>query len=300
MLKKIINKLFSTNEWYIGLVKQDIESFINNKELLEIEWVVKPNNIDYYADPFFFDETSIIFEEFNIENGYGEIKRINFKGEKLPLNGELNSIPAHQSFPFIFTLGDKKYCIPEMSEFNQVRLYSIENDQLTYCKTLVENFPGIDSTLLYINDEFWLFSTHNEQPGSLYIFHSTDLFSVFTSHQSNPIYMNDAISRNAGSPLIFQNRIYRPVQSCVNFYGEAIVIREITVLNQNEFIECDLFTIQPQDPYRDGIHTLNYSNGTFVVDGKMSKFSLSTPWRKMKKKMNIKIKTKERELLNGE
>jgi hypothetical protein len=299
MVNKLIQKLFYSSEWFIGVVRQDLSSLIKEKQLLSIEWFDKPKKIDYYADPFFFDENSLIFEEFNIENGYGEIKRINFSGEKLPLKGDLNNIPAHQSFPFIFTLEDQKYCIPEMAEFNQINLYSINNDEIKFSKTLVDDFPGLDTTLLFLKGNYWLFTTHNDQPGSLYIYHSKSLKESFIPHNANPIYMNDRISRNAGSLLLSEGKVYRPVQSCVKTYGEAIVIREITVLNQKEFSEKDLFIIKPQSPFNEGIHTLNYCNGNFVVDGKKNKFSLFTPFRKYNKNKSIKIKTKEREQFSG-
>lgn len=292
--KSIIKKLFITNEWYIGVVEQSVDNLMKNEELSKINWLSKATNVDYHADPFFFDDSSIIFEEFDIKRGYGEIKLIDFNGNYLSLKGDLNKIPAHQSFPFIFYDQAQKYCIPEMSEYGEIRLYKIINNNIVFNKILIPDFPGVDTNIIFHNDRVWLLTSHNDEPGSLYIFYSNSLFDEFKAHILNPVYKKNSISRNGGGVFEHDNDFYRPVQSCIKSYGEALLIKKVISLTENEYVEEDCFNIYPQSPFNEGIHTLNYQNGKFLVDGRSSRFLLTNPIRKLMKVLNIKLKTKLR------
>ena len=75
------------------------------------------------------------------------------------------------------------------------------------------------------------------------------------------------VGRNGG--LIIENdNIYRVQQrQGFDFYGEALGVAKITLLNDDEYEEEKIFQVEPNFfDNIEGTHTLNYKSGLLVLD----------------------------------
>ena len=70
----------------------------------------------------------------------------------------------------------------------------------------------------------------------------------------------------AGNFFVCNGKIYRPAQVCIESYGDAVSIQEVTY-NNEKWIFRELRRIYSPHPDMDlGFHTFNVYNGIIVVD----------------------------------
>jgi len=65
------------------------------------------------------------------------------------------------------------------------------------------------------------------------------------------------------------NSVYRPTQNCAEYYGKSIILQKIIHLDEEKFEEITEteLTIQKNNKFNFGIHTINITNDVIVVDG---------------------------------
>jgi hypothetical protein len=301
-LSFIFNKLFIYDKWNIGYVYQTPESLIQSGKLNgNINWL-REDKVDYAADPFGIEingRTHIFYEELNLWKGRGEIMMLdslNFKNKK-KVCGIIKQ-PLHISYPYIFTAEDRFYCIPETSAAKQIALYQVNKEQpqkLKKIKVLITGSAFVDSSMIYFEGMYWLFTSISGKQGKLYVFYSDTLIGAFKAHAQNPIAVAPEVSRSAGRLFIVNEKLYMPSQNPEKCYGGSIIMNEITRLSENEFQYRTTFEILPQLPYNEGLHTINFTGGLLIVDGKRRVFSILNPF----KKVIMKIRNRHKNLLNN-
>ena len=129
----LFNKLFACDKWNIGYLSQTPENFILSGKLAgEITWLPE-DTMDYAADPFpalIDGRMHLYYEELNFWKGKGELMvldSMSFKGKKkVP---DLYDHNVHLSYPYVFSIENKTYCIPESAEANEVVLYEVNTDE---------------------------------------------------------------------------------------------------------------------------------------------------------------------------
>lgn len=291
LLRRYFTKLFISDKWNIGYVKQTPEDLIRSQQLNgKINWF-KEYNADYAADPFIINikgRTHVFYEELNFWKGKGEIlvtEGLCFKKRK-KVRGIMNG-SVHLSYPHLFQVKDKLYCIPETSAAKQVALYQVDKDNPHIFRKIRVLLHGdfVDSSMIYYQDKYWLFTSLTGKPGDLYIFYADSLLSAFKAHAQNPVKVDNHASRSAGGLFIVDEKLYMPGQNPEKCYGGSIVINEITTINETEFKYHSVFELLPQSPYNGGLHTINFAEGLLIVDGKRSVFSALTPIKKMVRKI---------------
>jgi hypothetical protein len=254
---------------------------------LEISIGCQESTADYAADPFAVlinGKMHLYYEELSFWRGRGVIMvtdGFTFKRKKR-VTGIMDP-SVHLSYPCLFKEKDKLYCIPETSAAKQVALYGIDNNDPAKFKKLRVLLSGeayVDSSIIFYQQKYWLFTSRSGQRGELFIFHSDTLLGSFKPHALNPITVANHVSRAAGSLFMVDKKLYMPSQNPQKCYGGSIVINEITRLNESDFQYQTAFDLLPQLPYGGGLHTINFVGDMLIVDGKRKVFSLLNPIKK--------------------
>jgi hypothetical protein len=292
ILDSIRNKLFSYDKWNIGYILQTPENLILTQQLNgKINWL-REDDADYAADPFAVNingHMHLYYEELNFWKGKGEIMMMDamhFKNKK-KVNGIMkNSI--HLSYPYLFTADDSLYCIPETASAKQVALYQIDAEnpsKFKKIKVILEGQAFVDSSIIYFQNKYWLFTSVSGKQGELYVFYSDTLEDSFKAHSLNPINVASNVSRSAGRLFIVGKKLYMPSQNPEICYGGSVMINEITTITETDFQYNTAFELLPQLPYDQGLHTINFAGDLLIVDGKRKVFSVLGPVKKVIRKL---------------
>ena len=119
-LDKFFNKV-----WHVGFQQEKFNKFSFYKSKI----LNNPKNT-FLADPFVIEyqnENYIFVEEFNFKNKKGIIsvyKILKNDSQRVGVALEEN---FHLSFPYIFKFENDYYMLPETSDANEIRLYSVNN-----------------------------------------------------------------------------------------------------------------------------------------------------------------------------
>ena len=228
-----------------------------------------PNATVILADPFLFvkDGTLYLFyEHLNKWFGTGRICMRSTKDLKI-WTDEVDVLvePFHLSFPFVFEDDSKVYMLPETGGDKSIRLYEAEDDTLTKWKLVNKLMEGEEpwyDTVIHKKDgKYYLFTGHDDNVHQeQYMFVADSLMGPYKEHPMSPIYKGRDGGRNAGSIIEQNGDLYRPVQVCVNSYGEQTSVMKIETLTPTDYKEV-LYKKNIIDthipPYKEGGHQWN-------------------------------------------
>jgi hypothetical protein len=197
----------------------------------------------------------------------------------------------HLSYPYLVEENGCLYCVPETSEAKEIALYQVDQEnpsQLTKIKVLVSGKAFVDSSIIYHENRYWLFTSVSGDHHHLYIYHSKTLNGQYTGHYQNPIPVEKEFCRAAGSLFKVGKSLYRPTQNPINRYGGSIIINEIETLSEKAFSTINKFEILPDKPYNKGLHNISFANNIIVIDGKRKVMSLMMPFKKIVRNLRRK------------
>lgn len=285
--KNAMAKLFCYDKWNIGHILQTPEDFIAKKRISRgVKWLPE-DSIDYRADPFparISGRVYVMYEELSFWNGKGRIMIIDgFQNGSSKMVRGISAQNIHLSYPYLFKANGTLFCIPETCHYNRIDLFEVDSNHpeiLINRKTLVSGAKFVDSSIVFFENRYWLFTSIANQYGSLYLYHSDSLLNEFVAHSLNPISVGIAQSRSAGSLFFVGNALYMPTQNPQRCYGGSIVVNRISKLTPFEFCSETCFEVFPQAPYTEGIHTINFCDGLLIIDGKRKIRSLMAPFKK--------------------
>jgi hypothetical protein len=233
----------------------------------------------FYADPFLItkdDIHHIFFEEYLYEAGKAHISVIEIKNKEIAAPRTVLKTPYHLSYPFIFSYEGNYYMIPESVANKTVELYKAENfpDRWVFVMNLMEGVELIDVTLHFYEDRWWLFANNANHPfvstnDQLLLFYSDALFSNnWSAHHQNPIATHIDNCRPAGRIFSQGKKLFRPAQNNASEqYGYGLKINEVMILNENEYREREVLSVEPKELGLKAIHHLDFSRGIVVIDG---------------------------------
>lgn len=221
------------------------------------------------ADPFLFvmDGTLYLFYE-HLTRWFGKGRICMRKTSDLITWSEEKDVlvePFHLSFPYVFEDDGKVYMLPETGGDKSITLYEALDKTLTkwqkVSKLMEGGEPWYDSVIHKKDGKYYLFTGHdNDVQQVQHLFVADSLTGPYTEHPSSPICEGRDRARNAGSIIKNDNELYRPVQVCMNGYGEQTSVMKIETLSPAEYKET-LFKkdiIDTQTPsYRMGGHQWN-------------------------------------------
>ncbi len=278
----------------MGVVEMPIHEFLSQPQNVKVYWMKEPNGLSFYADAFAFssnDKLEIYIEEFIGSQRKGVISKSVFADNKFSNPEKVFEFEIHLSYPNLFIHNNKKYCIPETCGLNEIALYVIEQNEWKKVKVLIENFAGVDSTILQWNNKWWLFCTEKKNKNAdvaLHIFYADDLFGTWKPHVKNPVKSDRTSARPGGTFFVNEGKLFRPSQDSSKTYGGRIVINEIVELTENTFEEKPVAYVEPsqlQGIYKDGLHTLSAAGNYTVIDAKRNLFTLRNLLPALRKKL---------------
>lgn len=227
---------------------------------------LNPNANVILADPFLFvknDTLYLFYEHLTRWFGRGRIcmrstkDLCNWTEEK-----DVLVEPFHLSFPFVFEEDGKVYMLPETGGDKSITLYEAEDETLTnwrkVCKLKEDETPWYDSIIYKKDNCYYLFTGHDDNVNQIqHLFVANSLKGPYREHPYSPICEGRDRARNAGSIIECSGDLYRPVQVCVNSYGEQTSIMKIDTLTPECYKEV-VFKKNIIDtkisPYRNGGH----------------------------------------------
>jgi len=235
----------------------------------------------FWADPFpvEYNGKTFIFVEEQIGHRNGTLGVIELYND-LSHSGFIPILekPYHLSFPNVFfVIEDKRniwYMVPETPETKTIELYRALDFPFKweFETTLMNDVIAADSTILYHDEKWWLFTSMKSDSTPLNANLSVFFSNVFptdhwTAHPLNPVVSTLENSRMAGKIFINEGILFRPAQNCLKDYGKETNINKILVLTPADYKEEKIKTIFPERKlHAVCTHTLNYSEHYMLRD----------------------------------
>ncbi len=256
----------------IGFVEENVDDVINGKSIT-VNWLKHSYKDRWFADPFILDVTDDEFVVL-VEEWYDPIQRGRISKLIVDRNTyELKSLKVmidegfHMSFPAITRKPDGIYIQPECGATHRLVEYKYNEEQDHFEKiNVICDLPLTDSVRNTLFNEDLMFSTklpdaNGKELGIYYWNKSQSRYQI-----KDYYHFQENLSRMAGNFFICNGKIYRPAQVCIESYGDAVSIQEVTY-NNEKWIFRELRRIYSPHPDMDlGFHTFNVYNGIIVVD----------------------------------
>ncbi len=238
----------------------------------------------FWADPHIIrknDKYYIFIEEllYAENKGFISVIEMDNNGNYKPPVKVLET-DYHLSYPFLIEDNNKLFMIPESNANNTIDLYQCVNFPLKWelVTTLINNIKAADSTIIYRDNIYWLFTNvlRNERSSihdELHIFFSDKLISNnWESHPKNPVISDVKRSRPAGNFFEYNEDIYRPSQNCSKQYGYGMKINKVIKLTKTEYKETVIDSIFPDwDKKLSATHTINSVEKLTIIDALMKR-----------------------------
>lgn len=244
-------------------------------DLRKFHWIESPRG-HFYADPFLvkhLDKPWVFFEDYDYDRRKGVISCAEvIEDGRLSKSIPALEMPYHLSYPCVFRDHGQLHMIPESVANQTVNLYHCLRfpDRWEQVKVLFEG-PAVDTTVWIEDGMYWFFVTMQDQRGAgiqLWLFYSRSLTGEWIRHPRNPISTDVRLSRGGGAIYRQDGRLFRPSQDCSGNYGRRFKLNEIQVLNEREYRERPVVTVDANGMRRMiGTHTYSRLDRIEVIDG---------------------------------
>lgn len=282
IFKRIYDHLVRERCWNIGFITNGLRGVMEGQEL-RIEPMRHEYKDRWFADPFILDandnEITLLVEDYEISKKKGRISRLVVDREDYRLK-EIEKVidcAYHLSFPCVVRRGDEIFVMPEALDSEGLTVYKYD-EQENKCrphKTLTSD-RLTDAILTEAMGEELLLSTKQPYDSpTLYVYRRNDKdgFSATDEYR-----FEDRTARNAGNIFAYNNQLYRPAQDCRWWYGQGVVVQQITneqgKLRFNEVRR--LYSTCPMFP--DRLHTFNVYDDTIAVDMAANVYPRLSKW----------------------
>lgn len=282
----LLDDIYKSPEGFFWTMYQKIDSSLSVEKIVERvnkintkHFKVIDNQFQTLADPFLFkyeNDMYVFFEKINLQrwnprlnDGTGEIyccKLSNIDGKLTYSKPTLVlSTEFHLSYPMLLKDGENIYMLPEQKLSGGLQLYKCVSfpNEWKHVKTLIIG-RFVDSNIFYYNNMYWLFAISTDKKNSRFkeeLYYAPTLVTRHWNHHST-INVTEKIHsrRGAGNIFMKDGKIYRPVQHNKDYYGQGVLILEITKLSTTEYEEKPVGIIN-----RD-VHTINMLDDWIVID----------------------------------
>jgi len=305
LTKQLINKLtfhftelIFAEKWQTGLVKARPADLVSEYSYIvdeeDAEWLGALGNDRYFADGFALKAEGrlhLMFEDYDyrkrkaIISSSWYVERESAFSAPVPVLEE----PWHLSYPFLFKADGQTWCMPESLSHGAIELYRLDQvaGKLLHHKTLISGVAAADPTLVFHQNHWYLFFTPAHATNvELHIWHADTLDGPFEPHELNPVKADISNSRPAGSFFNLDGKLYRPAQDCSQTYGGLVVINEVKLLTEKEFLEMPVTSLKPPVGYT-GLHTISFAGDYLYFDCKKPVFSLASSIWQLKRRLHL-------------
>ncbi len=276
-VKQRFKNLFYFDQWILMFKLNKSQSIATS--LYQFKKIIPPKD-RIWADPFITYKEGIYYifiEEllFSQNKGFISVIEMDDKGNYTKPEKVLET-DYHLSYPHIIEVVGEVYMLPETKSNKTIELYKCVEFPYKWKleKVLMRGVNAVDSTIFYYNEKYWMFTNMVRNPGAsshdeLFLFHSDQLKSDnWKAHPQNPIVSDVRKARPAGKIFMMNEKIYRPSQNCSGHYGYGLKINEIKIINENEYEEITVDSIEPDwDRKIKGTHTINTEQNLTLIDG---------------------------------
>ncbi len=266
------------SDWEIGYCVCNPYDYIFNDAKISPVWFKQPISV-FCADPFVVAKDNKIFlfyEEYIKAEAKGIIKC-------KVLNSSLDIIEdvsvlilnTHLSFPFIFEDNGHFYMMPENAVSGKLTIYRATNFPFQWETHSVLLEEPCSDAILYKNNEFWhLIYTKagTNENGTLYMRTAKTLWEDW-NNINEVIVINSRKNdiRNAGNFFRHNNRLFRFSQKCDTAYGESLLLKHITFLNETKLYEEEVKTLQNYFGANVHFHSLNFLANMLFFDRRIER-----------------------------
>jgi hypothetical protein len=173
--------------------------------------------------------------------------------------------PYHLSYPFVFWYEGELLMLPETSAARRIELYRCIEfpDRWELDTVLIDNFAGVDGTLWFQNDRWWLFVDVKDE---LHLMYANSPRGPWQQHPRNPVKSDARSTRPAGRIFHHGYDTIRPSQDCSVQYGREVVFNKITKLNIYDYAEVEIARLCTPWNGNTACHTFNRLGDITVVD----------------------------------
>lgn len=270
-------RTLNRNRWNLAFFPESELENVLSGDYKGIRWMKYGFHDRWFADPFILNVTEdaivVLVEELSYNLNRGRIAKLIVDKSTMRLKEMkvVMDIDTHLSFPMILRRGKEIVIMPENSASGSLNayLYNSDDDSVKKISTVAEE-PLTDAVICTVDGHDYLLATSLPSPNgdtlTVYKFNRETLVAekLYDHKFSFPI------ARNAGSPFTYNGKLYRPAQDCEGAYGKGVVVQEIDMdvesgklsFKESGFIYPFSFR------YQIGLHTLNYHDGMFVIDGR--------------------------------
>jgi hypothetical protein len=282
-------------KWQVGFIRQRIEDFSVGKpgEIRFLD-LFENDGLRYAADPFGIERDgvlTILFEDFSIPDNKGRIAYVQVSEGRSALNsGVAIEEDVHMSYPFLIEHGGDIFCLPQRRGERELVLYRSIDFPGTWERAGVvfDDFMAVDASVVRFGGKWWMFAARGGETVNreLYIYYSGDLMGGWRPHAKNPVVVDPASARPAGTLFQVGGELFRPSQDNSGpYYGGALVVNRILTLSESEYSEEAVYRRMPEGLYNTGIHTMSSAGDFTLFDG--SRFV--TSWPVIKDKLRRKL-----------
>lgn len=274
--QKLLNLNFK-QQWFLAYEKIQPEIDFINEDKSNFKIITPPND-KFFADPFIVNENNksyVFFEEYCYLKQKGMISYLEIdEKEKISSPQIILEKDYHLSYPFIFKHENNYYMIPETLANKTIELYVATDFPRKWelKKVLFNNINAVDSSIVFYNQKFWLFTnisaTGVALSDELSIFYSDSIFGEWKPHSKNPVISNSKTARSAGKFFFNNGKLIRPSQESSFRYGYALNFNNVDILTENDYQETLIKNVKPE--FIDAnlaIHTFNSNNIYNIIDG---------------------------------
>jgi len=244
LLQAIAKRLLWREQWQIEIYCKDDGA----DGQYTLSTYLKPPPSRFWADPFLVnikDRTWLLYEELPFSTDKGHITAVELDARGVPLSPPqvVLSEPWHLAYPFTFEDHGKLYMMPDASKSRELILYECGDTPLTWQRrfTLMSGVSLADCTIARHDGRLWMFGAHADDDASvddtLYIYWADQLEGPWHPHSLNPVKIDAACSRPAGTMWTQDGMLHRVVQNCSSAYGGGTACMRVRVLNEHEFEE---------------------------------------------------------------
>jgi hypothetical protein len=288
-----LRRITLEESWMIGIIDRPIGSMVDGPPTPPIRWLGRHQRARYVADPFGVpgDATRLYCEELDHRRGVGVIKELTIDGDRVVRERPVPfPSPGHLSYPYLLSEGGVVYCVPEASASRNCRLYRLDGDGAWRpVATLLSGVAAADPTIFRWEDRYWLAYTDVDRGpfDSLSLCYADRLTGPWQPHANNPVKVDHASARPAGTPFVHEGALYRPAQSCLPWYGGAVALNRVVCCTPVAFREETVRVISPaRDGVNpDGLHTVSSWGQRTLVDGKRMMVNPGVLARKLSRRL---------------
>ena len=290
LFTKTTRMVFIDDLWIVGLrKKQNLKELGDYKNINNLGFQqIKSRRGSFLADPFIIGHNGknyLFCEEFRKKDWKGVISVVEILDEYHTTHPRIVlERPYHLSYPFLLRYAEELLMIPETSKNSSIELYKCVQfpDKWVLDTVLFEGILAVDTTVLYENGLYWLFTCQNNGQtdtydgyDELYLYWANSIRGPWYPHPQNPIVSDIRRARCAGSIIRLQNSFIRPSQDCSVQYGKRINFNHITKLTQTEYQEEPVGLLENiRYLNAHGVHTWNSNEHFDTIDVAVQQFKI--------------------------